>query len=313
MENRSHALLAGLFALFLGFSTVAALWWFGGKQEPTNEFVVTTRKNISGLSLQAQVRYRGVRVGKVEAIDLDPGDVSTTLIRISVRKTIPVTRGTRAKLGFQGVTGIAFVLLEDSGKDAGLLGGDSGEGGDAGRIPMQDSLIEELSDAGGEALRNARDLLDSANQLLGPENRQAFAKTLANLEATTDTSRQAAAQLRQLLTPENIHRVSSTLAHVEQAAAQASPFLAEARSLVGRLSSVSETLESTLGDAASSNALIPRLNDLSADLSASSYRLNRVLQMLEDSPQSLIFGRQKGGPGPGEAGFIAPENNRGQP
>jgi phospholipid/cholesterol/gamma-HCH transport system substrate-binding protein len=310
MENRSHALLAGLFALFLGLSTVAALWWFGGKQEPTNEFLVTTRKNISGLSLQAQVRYRGVRVGKVEAIDLDPNDVSTTLIRISVRKTIPVTRGTRAKLGFQGVTGIAFVLLEESGKDAGLL---AGEGGDADRIPMQDSLIEELSDVGGEALRNARDLMDSANRLLGPENRQAFANTLANLEAMTDHSRQATAQLSQLLTPENIGRVNSTLAHVEQTAAQASPFIAEARSLVGRLSAVSETLETTLGDSASSSALIPRLNDLSADLSASSYRLNRVLQMLEDSPQSLIFGRQKGGPGPGEAGFIAPENNRGQP
>ena len=35
MENRSHALVAGLFALILGFSTVAALWWFGGKQGDT--------------------------------------------------------------------------------------------------------------------------------------------------------------------------------------------------------------------------------------------------------------------------------------
>ena len=48
------------------------------------------------------------------------------------------------------------------------------------------------------------------------------------------------------------------------------------------------------------NGLIPRLNDLSADLSSSSRQLNRVLQMLEDSPQSLIFGRPKALPGPGE-------------
>ena len=65
MENRSHALVAGLFALILGLSAVSALWWFGGKREATNQYVVLTKKNITGLNLQAQVRYRGIRVGKV--------------------------------------------------------------------------------------------------------------------------------------------------------------------------------------------------------------------------------------------------------
>jgi len=309
MENRSHALLAGLFALFLGLSSVAALWWFGGKKEPTNEYVVVTKKNISGLNVQAQVRYRGVRVGKVEAIELDPDDVSLTLIRISVRKTIPVTQGTTAKLGFQGVTGIAHVLLEETGGEAALLPAGAG---DRSRIPMQDSLIEELSDVGGETLRSARDLLDNANLLLNAENRQHFSNTLANLEATTGNSRVATEQLRELLAPENIRLLNSTLARAEQTAAQAAPFFAEARGLVARLQSVSEKLETTLGDQ-SSSALVPRLNDLSADLSSSSHQLNRVLQMLEDSPQSLIFGRQRARPGPGEAGFVAPNSSKGQP
>ena len=310
MENRSHALLAGLFALLLGLSSVAALWWFGGKQEITNEYLVVTTKTINGLSGQAQVRYRGVRVGKVESIELDPDDVSRTLIRISVRKNIPITRGTTAKLGFQGVTGIAHVLLEDNGKDDVLLVAKAGE---LASIPMQDSLLQELSSVGSETLRNARDLLASANQALSPENRQRVENTLANLEATTGNAREATASLRQVLTPQNIRLLNSTLLSVNQTAGQAAPFFAEARGLVARLQSVSEKLEITLGDPASSGALIPRLNDLSTDLSSSSHQLNRVLQMLEDSPQSLIFGRQKASPGPGEAGFIAPEITRGQP
>ncbi|WP_301102803.1 MlaD family protein [Propionivibrio sp.] len=312
MENRSHALLAGLFALCLGFSAVAALWWFGGKQELSNEFLVTTKKNISGLSQQGQVRYRGVRVGKVESIELDPSDFSSTLIRISIMQTIPVTRGTTAKLGFQGVTGIAHVLLEDAGKDKTPLTAVRGE---LTRIPMQDSLIQELSDVGGETLRNARDFLLSANQLLSPENRQSIAKTLANLEATTENSREATAQLRQLLTSENIRLMSSSLARIDQAAGQAGPFFSEARDLVARLQSVSEKLDTTLGDptGGGAGALMPRFNDLISELSANSHQLRRVLQMLEDSPQSLIFGRQKALPGPGEAGFIAPDMIRRQP
>ena len=312
MENRAHALMAGLFTLLLGFSALAALWWFGGKPEATHQYQIVTRKTISGLNVQAQVRYRGIRVGKVENIELDPGDVGNTLIRIALRKDIPVTRGTTARLGFQGVTGIAHVQLEDTGQDAAPL---EAGAGDLAKIPMQDSMIQELSEIGGETLRNARDFLANANQVLTPENRQNISKTLSNLEATSTNAREVSAQLRQLLTSENVRLLNSTLAQVELTAAQGAPFLAEARGLVVRLQSVSDKLEMTLGDPLSggAGALLPRLNELSSELSSNSLQLNRVLQMLEESPQSLIFGRQKALPGPGEAGFTEPMNVREQP
>ena len=312
MENRSHALIAGLFTLLLGLSAVAALWWFGGKQEASSEYLVLTKKNITGLTPQAQVRYRGVRVGRVEAIDLDPNDVSSTLIRIGIRKNLPITRATTAKLGYQGVTGIAHVQLEDSGADPTLL---TASDGGLPRIVMQDSLIQELSDAGGDTLRNARDFLGSANQLLSPENRQSIARTLSNLETTTGNAKEATAQLRNLLTPENIRLFNSTLVRAEQTAGQAGPFFAEARGLVAHLQAASEKLETVLGDTSSgsSAALVPRLNELSTELSTSSRQLNRVLQMLEESPQSLIFGPRRATPGPGEPGFSAPSGGKGKP
>jgi phospholipid/cholesterol/gamma-HCH transport system substrate-binding protein len=312
MEDRSHALVAGLFALLLGLAAVAALWWFGGKQEATSDYLVLTRKNITGLTPQAQVRYRGVRVGRVEAIELDPNDVRSTLIRIGIRKNIPITRATTARLGYQGVTGIAHVQLEDSGADPALL---TASDGGLPRIAMQDSLIQELSDAGGDTLRNARDFLASANQLLSPENRQSISRTLANLETTTGNASEATAQLRQLLTPENIRLLNATLVKAEQTTGQAGPFFAEARGLVAHLQAVSEKLETVLGDTSSggSAALVPRLGELSNELSASSRQLNRVLQMLEESPQSLIFGPRRATPGPGESGFNVPAGGRGQP
>ncbi len=310
MENRSHALLAGLFVLLLGACAVAALWWFGGKREPTNEYVVVTRKNISGLNLQAQVRYRGVRVGKVESIELDASDMATTLIRISVARNIPVTHGTTAKLGFQGVTGIAHVLLEESGKDARPLLPGSGEDS---RIPMQNSLIEDFSEVGGQTLRNARDFLANANDVLSPENRQAISRTLANLEAVSAESRVVVQQLHEALSAPNIRLMSSTLQHLDRATAQAAPLLADTRALVTRLQGVSDRIDTALAEQSGGNGLIPRLNDLSADLSSSSRQLNRVLQMLEDSPQSLIFGRPKALPGPGEPGFVVPAGAGGTP
>jgi phospholipid/cholesterol/gamma-HCH transport system ATP-binding protein len=46
-------------------------------KRPT-DYTVVTRHNVTGLNLQGQVRYRGIRVGKVEAIELDPADLCTT-------------------------------------------------------------------------------------------------------------------------------------------------------------------------------------------------------------------------------------------
>ena len=312
MENRSHALIAGLFSLLLGIAAVGAIWWFGGKREPTHDYLVITDKNITGLNLQAQVRYRGIRVGKVESIDLDPDDSRNTEIRISIVKSLELTQGTTAKLGFQGVTGIAHVLLEDAGKDATPLVGKDGE---LGQIHMQDSLMQELTDVGGDTLRNARDLMANANQVLSPENRKSIAKILTNLEATTGNAQEATAQLKQLLTPENMRLLRSILTRAEQTAGQAGPFFAEARGLVARLQVVSEKLDATLGDSSTSGAgaLVPRLNELSAELATNSRQLNRVLQMLEESPQSLIFGSPKASPGPGEPGFAAPIDTKGQP
>jgi phospholipid/cholesterol/gamma-HCH transport system substrate-binding protein len=311
MENRSHALIAGLFTLLLGFAAVASIWWFGGTREVSKEFVVVTKQNVTGLSPQGQVRYRGIRVGKVQSIGLDPKDVRNILIRIHVNEMVPVTRGTTAKIGFQGITGIGHILLEETGRDTAPL---AGGGDEPPRIAMQQSLIEELSEIGGETLRNARDFLASANQVLNPENRQRISKTLANLEATTANAQETLTQLRQLLTPENVRLMNSTLKRTEHAAGQAGSLFAEVRALVARLQVASDKFEVALGDPATGGAgsLAPRLNELSTELSANSRQLNRLLLQLEQSPQSLIFGAPQAMPGPGEAGFVTPVNVRGQ-
>lgn len=310
MENRSHALVAGLFLLILGTSAVAALWWFSGRSEASNSYVVETRRNVTGLSLQAQVRYRGIRVGRVESIDLDPADARKTLVGITVRNDIPVTRGTVAKLGYQGVTGIAHILLEDDGKDTAPLPVDTPE---PARIAMKDSLVEELADVGSDALRQARELLSGMNDLLRPENRRTISSTLANLEESSRRAVETTERLQQVLNPENLRRMNATLAHAEKTVAQAAPFFAEARSLVARLQSASDRFESALGDpnAGGVGSVAPRLNELTTELASTAQQLNRVLRMLEESPQSLIFGRQSPPPGPGEAGFVAPTTSRG--
>lgn len=305
MENKSHAFMAGLFTVLFGLAAVAAIYWFGGKREETRDYVVVTRQNVTGLSPQGQVRYRGIRVGKVSDIRLDHQDVRNILITVQVSRDVPVTKGTIAKLGFQGITGIAHILLEETGKDATPLPEKEGE---PPRIAMMPSLIEELSDSGAATLRQAREFMANASALINEENRKKLSATLANLETTSgqmkptlDNLNTTLAQVKHLLNDDNIRKLSAT-------AGEAGPLLAETRALVGRLASAAEKMDLAIGEPSASGAasLMPRLNELSTDISTTSRQLNRVLKMIEESPQSLVFGAPAQAPGPGEAGFVAP-------
>src|SRR5688572_31892409 len=101
MENRAHALAAGIFTLLLAIGAVAAALWFSGEAIETDEYRLISRYPVSGLNPQALVRYRGLMVGKVVDIRFDPSEPRTILIDISVRSGTPVTQGTYAQLASQ--------------------------------------------------------------------------------------------------------------------------------------------------------------------------------------------------------------------
>lgn len=302
MENKSHAFLAGLFVLLLGAAALAALYWLGGGKDETNDYVVVTKQNIGGLNPQAQVRYRGIRVGKVSDIRLDPEDYANILVTISVNSSVPLTRGTVAKLNYQGVTGLAHILLLETGKDAeALVPNDDAPP----RITMIPSLLDELGETGSATLKQARQLMMSANAVLNEDNIRHLSATLANLEASSASMKPALdnlngtlIQVRKLLDDRNIRQLSL-------AAGEVGPLLAETRQLVTRMQAATEKFDVAVGDASASgtSALMPRLNELAQDFSLTSRQLSRVLRILEDTPQGLVFGPPALPPGPGEPGF----------
>ena len=304
MENKSHAFIAGLFALLLGAAALTALVWLRGTQDSLRQYVVVTKYSIGGLNSEAQVRYRGIRVGKVMDIRLDRDDPSDILITIAIADNIPLTKGTVAKLAYQGVTGIAHVLLVDSGKNREPLVADDRN---PPRIAMIPSLLDEASENGAAALRQAQEVMAAVSALLNEENRRHFAATLANLEVTSagmkpalDNMNATLVQVRKLLDDQNLRNIS-------RAAGEVGPLLADTRQLVVRMQVTADKLDVAIGDASASgtSALMPRINELAADFSMTSRQLSRVLRLLEDSPQGLVFGVPAAAPGPGEAGFSA--------
>jgi len=182
MENRSHALLAGLFAICFLLAAALALWWFGGKREATHTYILATRGSVTGLNLEAQVRYRGIRAGKVKDIRPDPADPLTLLVEITLGRQYRLTDRTVAKLNTQGITGIAYVMLEENEESGKPLEPDDNR---PPRLQMQPGLLEKLGEKAGDISEQVTELSLRLNRLLDDRNLQNLRRSLDNLAAAS--------------------------------------------------------------------------------------------------------------------------------
>lgn len=297
MENRSHALIAGLFVVLLGLAVAITAWWLGGKRELTREVVLVTRQAVSGLNPQAQVRYRGIRAGKVVDIDLDPKNPRDILVRISIAADLPLTRGTTAQLASQGITGLAYVALDDDGSNPASLFDDE----DTPRVALRASPLDNLA-------QRASDIADRLGRLLDEKSVANLRRTLDNVATASDGLKELPgilAGIHQVLSEDNLKRLQGLLVHLEKTMGETAPLTAEVRGLVASLRDLSKHFDQLSTDAGGefSSSTLPRLNSLLGELQTNSRQLNRVLEGLEEAPQQVLFGRTPPPPGPGEKGY----------
>jgi phospholipid/cholesterol/gamma-HCH transport system substrate-binding protein len=314
MENRSHALAAGIFTLLLGIAAAIAIWWLGQSDESTTTYILETRRNVTGLNVQAQVRYRGIRAGKVAAIDQDKADPRLLLVRIQLDSRFKLTRSTTAQLGYQGVTGLAYVQIEDDGSSPEPL---PTRAGDPARIPLRPTLFDTLGERANDIVGQISAVSIRLGKLLDEKNVQNLSRTLDNLATASDGLREMPAILaaaREALSEQNLRSLRQILAHVEKTAGEGAPLAAEMRELVKTMGILSRRFEQVAGSAGEelTGNTLPRANQLMQELATSSRQLSRVLESLENDPQILRFGRGGARPGPGEAGFAAPAKMGGE-
>jgi phospholipid/cholesterol/gamma-HCH transport system substrate-binding protein len=319
MESRAYALITGLFVL--GIAGCIVLWaqWLAKTPIARTPYRVVATGPVSGLNPEAQVRYRGMGVGRVSAIGLDRKDPRRILINIEIDDNIPVTRGTFAQLGMEGITGIAYVHLLDDYRDM-QLAAKAADG--IAELPLRPAFFDMISDSAEGAVKDARELMASLNGLLTAENRKRIATTLAslehisaNLEAASARMPATIARAEAFLSEENRSLASGALVHANSSlekigeTAKMMPELTretqrlvkEARELIGQAAKLSNEASTATG--ALRDNTLPRVNALAETVERGAQRVGRLALQLDRDPQSAIFGRKPGRPGPGEPGF----------
>lgn len=311
MENRAYAIAVGLFTLILGSGLVLAYWWIHGAHESTADYVVVSRLPVLGLNTEAKVRFRGVDVGKVTQISFDPASQTTILVKITVDQNLKLSTGSYAELRLQGLTGLAYIDINDESTSAPQLPV-------GGSIPLQPSFVDKLMAQGPEMVGQFQTLLESSNRLTQSLDRvlagidaRKLNRTITNLEEASSEAVPAMKSATVMfgnmskLAEDNQAQIAKSLESIQRAADDARPAmneLAEAsrafRGAANQLAANVNQLGSTL-----EHETLPQLYATTQHFDRSAHRFDQFLDFIEENPQSLIFGNPILLPGPGEKGF----------
>ena len=322
MENRSHALAAGIFTLLLTLGIIAAAMWLNRDTQERTPYVLTTTGSVAGLNPQAAVRYRGMEVGKVEAIEFDREQPGRILVRVGILPTTPVTTATFAELGMQGLTGLAYIQLDTDPKVKNPALVPSTASAPA-RLAIRPSLFDRFSVSGEDLIISAATAMNQVNKLLGDDNQKQLMQTLTNLQGVStrlgqlaDEVKPAAVAFSGLATDGRkvLSGVGPVLKNADETLASIGKLsieLSKRMDVVDRAGrGVEQTGQGVEEIARSVGAMetqtLPRLNLLLDDAGRGARTVERVADRLGDEPASVLFGTPPARPGPGEPGFTAP-------
>ena len=318
MENKAHALAAGIFVALLSLLVLGLAAWLTRQTGVRDPYEISTKETVTGLQEQAPVRFRGVDVGKVTRIGFDPRVTGNVLVRMDVDRDTPLTTETYATLSYQGVTGLAFIQLADEGKPAPRLAPNDEV---PPRIPLRPGILARLEEHGEVILQRVEEMSGRVNTLLGDANQKRIADALENISTAASNTKQLVGHvdttLQKKLDPA-LDQFNVTLRGaqrtVDEIGATAHEFRQTAQRLnapggpLDRVSQGTDALAATMESFSSST--LPRLNRVADETTRTVRTLDRAIDDLTENPQMLIYGQGPVQPGPGEPGFSAPGARR---
>jgi len=113
METDRHYFIEGLFIIALAVAAALFFVWLGSSGHRDDvTYRIRFAESVSGLALGDPVKFRGVDVGTVKAMAIDPQDPRLVQVLVRLRKDTPVKTDTKASLKLKGITGVVYIELD---------------------------------------------------------------------------------------------------------------------------------------------------------------------------------------------------------
>lgn len=303
METRASHLLVGSFVLMFMAAMIGFAIWMA-KVNPDAEYQnydIYFEGTVSGLVNRGTVFYLGIAVGEVRSISLAP-DPRMVKVTVRLQKEVPVNSKSRAKLEFQGLTGVAYIEIFGGAPDAAPLTVQDGQ--EYPVIASEVSNFQALFDKAPNLVDETIKAVGAIQLLLGEANRSQVAAILENSNRLSANLADGTENLDQLMAKANVmmDSVNTTLIKVSSLVDNGNDLLenevktlmADATQAVQSLNALAMRMDGLVQ--ANEGAVttfvsgtLPEISRMIMDLRSTARALSRLSAKIEANPARVLF------------------------
>jgi len=319
LNNKVNYTFVGLL-VFLGITLMLGFtYWLlkpTAEQEMT-KYIIRFDESVLGLNIDAPVKYRGISVGKVTKLKINPNNTEQVEVLVTILKTTPIKEATVAKLTAQGITGLSYINLS-----MGLNAGRDLKAKDNETYPIiktVPSFFENFEASLGSVSTKLSSTLTQTEKLLNDDNQ----KEIAVLLKSTASFMQ---KLEKVLDDKTINHLQSSIKNLDSITTKVDKLTPNINNLIDKsikwedkiATSFDSIQNSYLGIRSSMDEIkravssgefnikeiagdvVPTMNNTLLQMQELMIRIDSIMQQYERSPGDIFFKQEEPKKGPGE-------------
>jgi len=319
MNNRVNYTTVG-FLVLLGIALMMSFTYWMLKptvDEDIQKYTIYFDESVLGLNLDAPVKYRGISVGKVAEMKINPRNSEQVEVTVTILKTTPVKVDTVAKLTSQGITGLSYINLSMGSHISDTL--KTKDGAKFPVIKTIPSFFENLEKSFGNVSNRLSSTLGRTEKLLGDENQKEISlllkrsanvmekmelllddKTVVHLQSTAKSMDSFTGKLDKLM-PDIDNFLESSVAWEDDISGS---FDSISNSYKGIKSSMDEFKRAISSGEFNMKELgadvVPTMNNTLLEMQELMIKFEEVLDQYNKSPSDILYKTQEIRKAPGE-------------
>jgi len=292
MESRINYIIVGSFVILFTSGLILFAFWLG-KYSDQGEYLyykAHMKESVSGLSKDASVKYRGVNVGTVENIVINPLNSEEINLLLKIKKDTPIKRDMKVMLKFYGLTGLAFIEIEGGSNHSPLVVHKKGV---IPTIEYSPSIYSNFTQSLTKIAGKLSVILDNMDVLLNKKNTENISLALSNFKDISQDIKSYQSEIRTLVENGIImeNRIISTSKKVSDASDKM-------KILLTRIDNSFKQGDYNVKELSAHT--FEQIDELMYNLNVLTKEMQETVTSIKRSPSDLLFKRANPKPGPGE-------------